>query len=180
MRFLLCALGAAFLTSGIAFAQSDRGAITGTVIDQAGAVVPNAKVQATRVETGVNYQTTTTDKGDYTIGELPVGSYEVTVNVPGFKKYIRQNLQVQVALTLRVDAALQIGTASESITVTEAAPLLNTESGDISHTVTVRNLDDLPILGIGAGQAGSAGIRNPYAMVELVPGTMWQANAQVR
>src|SRR5690348_4568474 len=140
MRFLLLALGSAVLTVGIAFGQSDRGAITGVVLDPAGAAVANAMVQATRVETGVNYPTTTTDKGDYTIGELPVGTYEVTVSVPGFKKYVRQNLQVQVALTLRIDATLQVGTASESITVTEAATLLNTESGDISHSVTVRNL----------------------------------------
>jgi hypothetical protein len=164
----------------IAFAQSDRGTVTGTVSDPAGAVIANAMVEARNTETGVVYPTTTTGTGNYTIAQLPVGVYEVTVNAPGFKKFVRQNLQVQVAATLRVDAALEVGAATESVTVTEAAPLLNTESGDISHAVTASRMNDLPILGIGASQAGSAGIRNPYAVTQLIPGTMWQANAQVR
>jgi hypothetical protein len=172
----------AFLTSSlaVAFAQSDRGSITGTVADPAGAVVANANVDAKNIETGVVYSASTTGTGNYTIAQLPAGIYEVTVTVPGFKKYVRQGLQVQVAQILRIDAALEVGAATESVTVTEAAPLLNTETGDISHSVTAGSMDDLPILGIGASQAGSAGIRNPYAMVELIPGTMWQANANVR
>ena len=85
-----------------------------------------------------------------------------------------------MAQTLRIDIALEVGAATESVTVQADAPLLRTESGDISHTVNASAMDDLPILGIGAGQAGSAGIRNPYAMIQMIPGTMWQANASVR
>jgi hypothetical protein len=178
-RFLaLVSLATVFL--GTAFAQSDRGTITGTVTDPAGAVVANSAVEARNVETGVVYPTVTTGTGNYTIAQLPVGTYEVTVTAPGFKKYVRQGLQVQVAQILRVDAALEVGAATESVTVTEAAPLLNTETGDISHSVTASSMDDLPILGIGSSEAGSAGIRNPYAMVQLIPGTMWQANAEVK
>ncbi len=174
------ALGLCLFLGSFAFAQSDRGTITGTVTDATSASVANAAVEARHVATGVVYRTTSTDTGNYTIAQLPVGDYEVTVTVAGFKKYVRQNLTVQVAAILRVDAALAVGAATDSITVTEAASLLNTETGDISHQIDAKTMDDLPILGIGASQAGSAGIRNPYAMVELVPGTMWQANAQVR
>jgi hypothetical protein len=174
------ALALCLFLGSFAFAQSDRGTITGTVTDATSASVANAAVEARHVATGVVYRTTSTDTGNYTIAQLPVGDYEVTVTVPGFKKYVRQNLTVQVAAILRVDAALAVGAATDSITVTEAASLLNTETGDISHQIDAKTMDDLPILGIGASQAGSAGIRNPYAMVELVPGTMWQANAQVR
>ncbi|HEV3334318.1 MAG TPA: TonB-dependent receptor [Bryobacteraceae bacterium] len=163
-----------------AFAQADRGTITGTLTDPAGAVVAGASVEARNENTGLVYQGATTSTGNYTIVQLPVGVYEISATVPGFKKYVRQGVTVEVAATLRIDIPLEVGGSTESITVQADAPLLRTESGDISHSVTAKSMDDLPILGIGAGQAGSAGIRNPYAMVQLVPGTMWQANAQVR
>jgi hypothetical protein len=162
------------------FAQSDRGTITGTVSDQAGAVVANAAVQARNVQTGATYDGATTTTGNYTLAQLPAGQYEITLSVPGFKKYVRQGITVEVAQVERVDATLEVGAATESVTVQAEAPLLRTETGDISHQITAQSMDDLPILGIGASQAGSAGIRNPYAMTQLIPGTMWQANAQVK
>ena len=173
---VLCALLWAFP----ALAQSDRGTITGTVSDPAGAVVASAAVNARNVETGIEYPVATSATGNYTIPQLPAGTYEVAVTVPGFKKYVRQGLQVQVAQILRIDISLEVGTTTDTITVMGAASLLNTESADVSHSVTASNMNDLPILGIGASQAGSSGIRNPYAVAELIPGTLWQANAQVR
>ena len=169
-----------WLGAGLVFAQSDRATITGTVLDPTGAVVANAPLQAKNVETGVVYTGATSSTGNYTIAQLPVGTYELSVSVPGFKKYVRENLAVQVAQVLRIDATLQVGSANEAVTVTDVAPLLDTETGDLRHSVTVDRLDDLPVLGIGAGQAGSAGIRNPNAMIELIPGTVYQPNAQVR
>jgi hypothetical protein len=168
------------LLTAAAFAQGDRGTITGTVADPAGAVVANAAIQARNVETGAQYDAATTTTGNYTLSQLPAGSYELSVGVPGFKKYVRQGLVVQVAQTLRIDVTLEVGSAAESVTVTEAAPLLKTESGELSHNVGVDRLDDLPILGIGAGQAGAAGIRNPYAVTQMIPGTYWVANSIVR
>ena len=165
--------------SGV-FAQSDRGTITGTVTDPAGAVVANAAVEARNTATGVAYQAASTSTGNYTIAQLPVGTYDVSAAVPGFKKYIRQGIAVGVAEVLRIDLALEVGAATESVTVQADAPLLRTETGDISHQIKANTMDLLPILGIGASQAGSAGIRNPYAATELIPGTMWQANNQVR
>jgi hypothetical protein len=163
-----------------AFAQSDRGTITGTVADPAGAVVANATVEAKNTGTGVVYPVTTTATGNYTIAQLPAGTYEVSVTVPGFKKYNRPGLLLLVEQTLRIDATLEVGAATESVTVNEAASLLNTESAELSHDVPTKNMDDLPILGIGASQAGSAGIRNPYAVTQLIPGTAWSADAYVR
>jgi hypothetical protein len=179
MRSLTVAVGL-FVLALVAFAQSDRGTITGTISDPAGAVVANAALEARNQATGVVYQAASTATGNYTILQLPVGTYEVSVAVPGFKKYVRQGITVEVAQTLRIDIALEVGGSTESVTVQADAPLLRTESGDISHTVNASTMDDLPILGIGAGQAGSAGIRNPYAMIQMIPGTMWQANASVR
>ena len=168
------------VAASLAFAQGDRGTITGAIADPAGAVVAGAPVEARNVDTGAVYQAATTSTGNYTLAELPAGSYELSVSVPGFKKYVRRGLTVEVAQTLRIDVALEVGTASESVTVNEAAPLLKTESGELSHNVGTDRMDNLPILGIGASQAGSAGIRNPYAVTQLIPGTYWVANSVVR
>ena len=80
---------------------------------------------------------------------------------------------------LRVDVALEIGAATESVTITEAVALLKTESGELSHNVSAQRLDELPVLGVGSS-AGSAGIRNPQAATLLIPGTSYTGNALVR
>src|SRR6202521_617258 len=113
MRALLVAASFVLFT-WTAFAQGDRGAITGTVDDPAGAVVASAAIEAKHVETGAVYQTASTATGNYTLSQLPAGTYEISVTVPGFKKYIRQGLTVQVAETLRIDIALEVGAATES------------------------------------------------------------------
>ncbi len=96
--------------------------------------------------------------------------------MPGFKKFIRSNLVVEVAGTLRVDAALEVGSSSESVTITEAAPLLKTEGGEVASNISTQTLNDLPILTLvgaaaGVGTANTLGnIRNPLASVQLLPG----------
>jgi hypothetical protein len=171
---------AASFAATTAFAQSDRGTMTGTVTDSTGAVVPNAPVQVKNTDTGVSYDGATSTTGNYTISQLPAGRYEISLTAPGFKKYTRSGLTVEVAQVLRIDVPLEVGASTESVTITAAATLLNTETGDVRHDIRAESLDDLPVLGIGASQAGSAGIRNPNAMVNLVPGTYFIANAEVR
>ena len=179
MRFSFLSV-CCLLLAVCAFAQSDRGTITGTVSDPAGAVVANAPIQAKNVGTGVEYSSATSTTGNYTLPQLPPGSYQLTVTVPGFKKYSRSGLTVEVAQTLRVDIILEVGSAAESVTVTESASLLRTESGELSHNVDVKRMDDLPILGIGGTLSGSAGIRNPMAMITVIPGSTFVPNALVR
>jgi hypothetical protein len=161
------------------FAQGDRGTITGTISDPAGAVVANAPIEAKNTQTGAVYPSQTTATGNYTLSQLPAGSYELSVAVPGFKKFIRQNVDVQVAQVLRLDIGLEVGAATESVTVTEAATLLKTESGELSHNVTSEKVNSLPILLSGAA-AGSSGIRNPQAVAMLLPGVYVQPNSNMR
>ena len=148
--FLICTLAA--------FAQGDRGTITGTVTDPTGAVIPNANVQLTNSETSAVYQVATTSTGNYTLANLPVGTYTLTVDATGFKKFDRPGLVVQVAETARVDAVLEVGSSTETITVNTEAPLLKTESGEISHQVDYTAADLLPLFttnGTGAARSGS-------------------------
>src|SRR5678816_4350432 len=161
------------LTAGILVAQSDRGTVTGTVSDPAGAVVASAPIQARNVETGALYEAATSTTGNYTLVQLPVGNYELTVVVQGFKKYVRTGLQVGVAQTLRVDIPLEVGATSEAVTVTEATPLLKTESGELSHTVNVGQLKELPLFVV------TAGLRNPYRVMDMIPGTVSETDIRV-
>jgi hypothetical protein len=166
-----------FLPLAISFAQSDRGTITGTVSDPAGAVVASAGIQVRNIETGAIYQAATSATGNYTLSQLPAGQYEMTVTVPGFKLFRRPGLVVQVAQTYRVDVSLEVGTSTETVTVSEVSPLLKTESGELSQNVNINNLDNLPVLQTGAA-AGSSGIRNPYASVQFLPGALFLPTAQ--
>src|SRR5437868_277333 len=125
-------LGCVFTLCGLAFAQGNSGSITGTVNDPASAVVAGVAVQGKNLNTGALFETVSTSTGNYTLAELPPGSYEVTFKVPGFKTLNRGPLEVGARQTLRIDGTLEIGGTTESVTVTDAAPLLITESSEIS------------------------------------------------
>src|SRR5204863_9833873 len=86
-----------------AFAQSDRGAITGTVADGTGALIPGAKISLTNMETGAKFETVTTATGNYTAPGLPSGTYTLSVEHPGFSSFTQSNIRVQVVVTTRVD-----------------------------------------------------------------------------
>jgi hypothetical protein len=172
--YLICALAA--------FAQGDRGTITGTVTDPTGAVVPNANIQVTNSDTSSEYKIATTSTGNYTLANLPAGSYVLTVDAPGFKKFERPGLVVQVAETIRVDAVLQVGAATDTVTVTTEAPLLKTESGEISHQVDFSDADLLPLFttnGTG-GSSGLGNIRDPLTVLNILPGAQQTTDSILR
>jgi hypothetical protein len=165
VRLFLFVFTVALLIAPISvMAQSDRGAINGTVTDSTGAVVPAANVVATRTETGGTFQTVSTATGNYTLDSLPVGTYTVAVEGKGFQKYIQTGIHVQTAQTARVDVALQVGSASESVTVNADAPLLKTESAEQSSVVSGDEINNLPLTYAGAG------LRNPTAFTNLQAG----------
>jgi hypothetical protein len=166
---------AALLCAGFVMAQS-AGTLTGTVSDPAKAVVAGAPVEAKNTNTGFVYKASTSATGNYTIAELPAGTYEVTVSAPGFKKEARPGVEVVAATTFRVDFTLQVGANSELVTVTAEAPDLKTESGELSHNVTTDTLDSLPILTIGTNVFGSGGVRNPLAALQLLPGASYSGD----
>ncbi len=162
------------------FGQTDRGTITGRILDPAGAVISNAPMELLNTGTGALYTAATSATGNYTFAQLPVGDYQLNVTVPGFKTYNRQGLRVQAAQVLRVDVSLEVGTASESVTVTAEATMLRTENAELSTNVTTTRLNTLPILGVGSQTASSHGVRNPLAASQLQPGVYFQPNRTMR
>ena len=152
-----------------AFAQGDRGTITGTVSDPAGAVVPAAAVSAKSTDTGAAYDTETTATGNFTLNSLPPGLYDVTVSAAGFSKSVEQGLRVNVAMTIRVDVVLKLGSSTESITVTGGAEMLRTESAEQSQTISGMTINSLPInFSVIAGGY----LRSPFAFMNLTPGAL--------
>jgi hypothetical protein len=167
---LACILG---LVCAGAWAQTDQGRITGTVIDQSGAAVAAAAIEVRNIDTGAVSRVGASNTGNFVV-PVSAGNYEVDVVAPGFKKFVRTGVTVQAASTVGVDANLEVGAATDSITVVDSAAMLKTESGELSHNVSVSTLDSLPILQI------TGGARSPYASLNLIPGTLWVANSDVR
>jgi hypothetical protein len=166
VALLFCLLVVAFL----AVAQTSNGTITGVVSDPAGAVVAGANIEVRNIDTGFVYPAQSTGTGNYTVSQLPPGPYSVTVKVSGFKTFNRTGLTIAAATTLPIDIRLEVGAATDSVTVNAEGTLLKTESGDLATNITVSSLDNLPILGVGTSNSGSSGVRNPFNMLQLIPG----------
>jgi hypothetical protein len=148
------------------YGQSERGTIRGTVEDSTGAVVPGAKVSAINVATNVETTTRSGDAGNYNIPGLSPGVYRVQVEQSGFKKLIRENVVVEVAGVTALDLSLEVGQLNDSVTVTAEAPILKSETSDISVDVNPKSYNDLPL----TSAAGFVGGRAPEAFIFLSPG----------
>jgi len=127
------------------FAQSAQ--LTGVVTDASSAVVARAQIEATQVETGLVKTTATNEAGIYVVPFLTPGSYTIKVVLAGFKTLTRPAIQLQVDQVARIDFRLEVGQTSDSVTVSEAAPLLQSESGAIGQVVGHKKVVDLPLNG---------------------------------
>jgi hypothetical protein len=156
-----------FLVASLAFGQGATASITGTVTDPSGLVVAGVAIEARNAETGAIYEAASTSAGDYTVPGLPVGTYVLTARSAGFKTYAHSNLALTAAQALREDIPLEVGAAAETITVSAEASLLKTESAELSHNVTLEQLDDLPLIVIGTAN----GLRNFLSSMITLPGT---------
>src|SRR3954468_2532377 len=129
------ALSLALLLTVPAWAQ-DTGVLTGTVTDTSNSVVVNAEVTAVNADTNFETNTVTNAEGLYRIPFLRPGTYRVKITAPGFKSFIRENVELRVGATLPINAVMEVGALAESVQVSAAAPLLETET---STTGTVVN-----------------------------------------
>ncbi len=149
------------LTFG-AFAQSERGNITGIVTDASGAAMSALAVVITNKNTNMPERVATTSTGEYNAANLAPGPYRVEVSASGFKRFIEDNVILSAGATIRVDAQMQIGQTSESVQVEASATQLQTENARVSTTVQNRLVDELPLVVGGA-------LRSPFDLVTITP-----------
>jgi carboxypeptidase family protein len=133
--------------------------LTGGIRDASGAVVPGASIVVVNEGTGIKWEAKSNQDGIFTVPLLQPGNYRVSVQAPGFRAVSRTGIQLEVAQTAAMDFTLDVGAATESITVTDSAPLLDSGSNAIGGLVTSEKVEDVPLLG-----------RNSNALVTLVPG----------
>src|SRR5258708_7581884 len=145
--------------------------ITGQVVDQQGAVIANAKVTATNVATSAPHSTNPASSGNYTIPDLPPGTYDVKVEAPKFAPGLTKGIELSVGESRDLGFKLVVAGSTESVEVTTAAPLIETTKTDVSTTVTQLDIERLPTF------AGGAGGANDYAQLALTaPGARLGTN----
>jgi hypothetical protein len=164
-KLLKASLAALFSLMLLDFSQTSsgqavNGTLLGTITDTTGASVSNAKVLVTETTTGVIHASITNESGNYTIPDLQPGSYAVAVEAPGFKKFIQQNIALSSNSTARVDATLQTGNVTETIQVSTAPPVLQTDRADITTNIATEQVMNMPL----------SGNRNFQSLINLVPG----------
>ncbi|WP_321475568.1 TonB-dependent receptor domain-containing protein [uncultured Paludibaculum sp.] len=143
-------------------AQTLYGSLTGNLTDASGSAVPNAKVEVLNVGTGIVKTTQTDERGLYVFNDLQVGQYKVTFLAPSFSPRVVQGVSIAQNTTVRLDFTLQVSQVQESITVSAAAVMLQTDRSDINHVIQTRQVTDLPIM-------NSQG-RNFQALYKILPG----------
>src|SRR5437867_3387662 len=158
MRFIL-AFALVLATASGSAAQEFRGAITGRVNDKSGGVLPGVTVTATNVATNVSSTTVTTGEGLYTIPYLTPGTYTVAAELSGFKKSVREGLEVRIGDRLVVDLSLEVGQLEETVLVTALSPLLEMGSASAGQVIDEKRIAMMPL---------SDG--NPFVLSRLVPG----------
>ena len=151
----------ALVCASLAVGQAVNATLLGTVTDATGAVVPAAKVTATNSNTSVSRTVESNGSGNFSFPDLPPGTYVVSAEMTGFKKETRRNVDLMVNTSTRIDVQLQPGSVSESIEVTGAPALLQTDRADTGLKIEGTQLANLP--------TGTQ--RNYQGLLNLVPGT---------
>ena len=149
------------------YSQATNGTINGTVSDPTGDVVAGAKVKLTNSGTAESRTATTNDSGFYSFENLPPGQYEISVQQSGFKQLTRQNIELQVDSTLRINLELSLGTATQVVTVVSGSPLIQAETSSLGTVIDQRETNEIPLNG-----------RNAMNLVALAPSVVPQGQSQ--
>jgi Carboxypeptidase regulatory-like domain/TonB dependent receptor len=163
LQYLLPVFALFLAMSATMWAQAGGGAIAGTVHDPVGAVVPNAAVTITNIDTNATFSVTTNADGRFSYPALTLGNYKVSVTAPGFKEAIESGITVSIGVTSTVDVPLEVGQTSQSVTVNASAQQIQTESSDVGTTVSPTLIQELPLNFSGL-------VRSPLSFMTLTPG----------
>jgi hypothetical protein len=153
--------GVTLVLAGYLSAQSPNGIINGLVLDPTGSTIPGAEIRIANDATGVQYTGKTNNEGIYVVANLPPGTYRLQVSKIGFKTLIKPDIILNVQDSLAINFTLPLGAASEVVTVTGGAPLVNTESGSVSTVIDRTFVENLPLNG-----------RSFNTLLQLTPGAV--------
>jgi hypothetical protein len=142
----LCILFTAWFFGGTASAQLYTGSVTGTVTDPSGATVPNAQLRLVDEQKGFAFTAVSDSKGGYVIRQVPPGTYKLFVEAQGFRGETQSGIKVDVSQNATVNFALQVGALSQTVQISEAAPLLSTQDAVTGQTVDRKFINDLPLI----------------------------------
>ena len=166
---LVTVLALTALTSFGAYAQTSTAPISGVATDQTGAVIGGAKVTVKNDATGAEFFATTGTNGSYTVPALNAGSYTVTVEAKGFKKVVVQGVNIDAGVPATANVTLEVGAASESVVVQGGGEIMQTQSANISTTLSTTQIAQLPLQS-----------RNTIYFLTLLPGVSSSATASPR
>jgi hypothetical protein len=159
---LICAFSLlALVSAGNALSQAVNATMVGTITDASAASVANAKVTVTETNTGIVHTMNANESGYYTVPDLPPGTYSVAAEHPGFKKEQRRDIELLANSSTRVDLQLQPGNVSETVEVSGAPPMLQTDRTDTGRTLDTQIVEEMPL----------SANRNFQSLLDLVPGT---------
>ncbi len=130
-----------------AFSQADQGAITGTVTDSTGAVVPNAQVSVTSADTGLVLKSTADGRGVFIFSPLKIGTYTVSASATGFSTTTQENVALHVQDRIALEIVLKTGAENTTVTVSTAPPLLQTEEGSTGQVIESKTINETPLNG---------------------------------
>jgi outer membrane receptor protein involved in Fe transport len=157
--YLRFVIGIVWVVVVAASALAQTGAVTGTAKDQSGAVLPGVSISVTNTGTNAARAGLTDERGDYTVRLLPVGMYKITAELPGFRTGVAENIKVDVNDNIRIDFSLQVGNVTEQLVVTEASPLVQSETSSVGKVIDGQKIAELPLNG-----------RHFESLINMVPG----------
>src|SRR2546427_7591618 len=135
------------LPTCLVFAQTSTATILGVVKDTSGALVPGVSITVKHTDTGLTRTAISSESGDYNVQLLPVGAYEITTAMPGFKQQVRSGINLVVGQQAIINLTLEVGAVAEQVTVTEEAPLVNTTLSSTSGLISEQQIKELPLNG---------------------------------
>jgi hypothetical protein len=151
-----------------AYGQESRGAIVGQVTDQEGSVIPGARLVVTNLETSQSIKLLSNERGNYLAPLLQVGQYRIEVDYPGFRRYIRDQIEVRVNDRLQVDVTMELGEVTAMVEVVSGATVMEAADSSLGQVVDSRRVAELPIAH-----------GNPYQLIALAPGTSFDGDAKL-
>src|SRR5438874_9566069 len=147
-RFVITAIVVLIaLPTCLSFAQTSTATILGVVRDASGALIPGVSITVKHTESGRTRTIVSSERGGYNVPLLPVGAYEITTTMPGFKQAVRTGINLVVGQEAVVDLTLEVGANAETVTVSEEAPLVNTTTSSTSGVITEQQVKELPLNG---------------------------------